>query len=204
MVKPQALWAAFKTSRNSKELGDICRKLGGQVVELSAGAQMAYDIILQDNEWHTESIEAQRERDRKRQAERRERMKLANSENMVSPSVAGAGAATVAPVPKIKPSPVDWSKVNISDDAIMGSPDDAVLMAAKVTGDMNNPKGQGWWRRWIREYPNGEGEVEFRQELLTFKREGCAGESQGRNPASVFTARLKKRFNPDAKKRGGA
>ena len=66
MIKPESLWGLFKTCENSKWLGDICRALGRQDVELDYGQQMMLKTIQQDSGWMDERIEVRLERDRER------------------------------------------------------------------------------------------------------------------------------------------
>ena len=66
MIKPESLWGLFKNCTDSKWLGDICRALGGQDVDLDFGQTQMLQSIKQDSEWMDERMEAQREKERER------------------------------------------------------------------------------------------------------------------------------------------
>lgn len=68
MIKPDSLEALFATCPDSKWVGDICRALGGQEVELDMGQQMMLAQVRRDSERMDEWAADQRERwkDRKR------------------------------------------------------------------------------------------------------------------------------------------
>jgi len=63
VVKPSYLWALCKTRADSKWIGDICRKLGGQDVTLDFGQQQAYSAIMMDSDWMDDRIKQRREKD---------------------------------------------------------------------------------------------------------------------------------------------
>ena len=73
MIKPATLWALCKTCTDSKWIGDVCRALGGQAVELDFGQQQAFNAIQTDSGWMDERIEWEKEANRKRVAEYRKR-----------------------------------------------------------------------------------------------------------------------------------
>ena len=73
MIKPTYLWALCKTCQDSKWIGDICRSLGGQDVQLDFGQKQVADMIKMDSEWMDERISWNREAARMRQARARER-----------------------------------------------------------------------------------------------------------------------------------
>lgn len=73
MVKPTALWAHFKTCPDSKWLGDICRRLGGQEVALDFGQQQVYNSIMMDSEWMDQRIQEKREKDAEKHRKWREK-----------------------------------------------------------------------------------------------------------------------------------
>ena len=73
MIKPTYLWALCKTCTDSAWIGDICRNLGGQDVELDFGQRQVADMIKMDSEWMDERINWNREAARMRQARARER-----------------------------------------------------------------------------------------------------------------------------------
>ena len=77
MIKPATLWALCKTCPDSKWIGDVCRALGGQSVDLDFGQTQAFNAIKLDSGWMDERIEWQREANRKRVAAFRERQKAA-------------------------------------------------------------------------------------------------------------------------------
>ena len=79
MVKPAYLWALCKTCRDSKWIGDICRRLGGQEVELDFGQRQVFEMIRMDSEWMDERIEERREQARQRKARERERKAAENA-----------------------------------------------------------------------------------------------------------------------------
>ena len=66
MIKPESLWCLLQDCADSKWLGDICRALGGQEVELDFGQQQALKIIRRDSELMDERMEVQREKERER------------------------------------------------------------------------------------------------------------------------------------------
>ena len=66
MIKPESLWCLLQDCTDSKWLGDICRALGGQEVELDFGQQQALKIIRRDSELMDERMEVQREKERER------------------------------------------------------------------------------------------------------------------------------------------
>lgn len=66
MIKPALLWSLFKTCDDSKWLGDICRALGRQKLELDFGQKQMMASIMQDSEWHDERVEEEREKARVR------------------------------------------------------------------------------------------------------------------------------------------
>jgi len=67
MIKPQQLWALFKTCPDDKWLGAVCRALGGQdVPNLDFGQKQMVQTIMLDNEWHTEAIAECKEKERLR------------------------------------------------------------------------------------------------------------------------------------------
>ena len=78
MIKPATLWALCKTCTNSKWIGDVCRALGGQAVELDFGQQQAFNAIQTDSGWMDERIEWEKEANRKRVAEYRKRQREAS------------------------------------------------------------------------------------------------------------------------------
>ena len=166
MVKPQILWALFKSCEDSQWLGDVCRALGGQNVTLDKGQRFMLQSLKLDNEWHNEAIEEQQRRERERKAEYRRKRETQGD--------------TPAPAPVAIPRRTgetvnaDLSKVDISEDNFFSGNSDAVLMARKITGDMG--KGAGvYWRNWIKaDAANGEGQ--FLEILFAFKREIEAGE----------------------------
>ena len=198
MVKPQELWALFKTCDDSRWLGDICRALGGQAVALDAGQMHTLKALEQGNEWHTEAVEERRRRERERKARYRERLaQSAHAEpnaqgTRKEPEAKGNLTPKKSDVPRRTASvlpTVDLSQVDISDEAFFSGQYDAVLMARKVTGDTG--KGAGvYWRKWINEDPT-KGESEFLEILFQFKREIQAGEDV-ENRGAAFTQRLKK------------
>jgi hypothetical protein len=77
MIQPASLWSLFKTCPNSRWVGDICRKLGGQEVELDFGQQQMLTQIKLDSEWMDERIDEQKARWAQRQRDKRERDKAA-------------------------------------------------------------------------------------------------------------------------------
>ncbi len=211
MVKPQSLWALFKTCENSQWLGDICRALGGQNVALDNGQRYMLQSLKLDNEWHNEAIEERQRRERERKAKyRQEREKQGATAKTPAPKSA---ANSSAPQNKPAPAPVaiprrtgetvnaDLSKVDISDDGFFSGVCDSVLMARKITGDMG--KGAGvFWRNWIKADAE-KGEGDFLQILFSFKREILAGEDV-ENRGAAFTQRLKdwRKNNPVKAKAG--
>ena len=66
MIKPESLWCLLQDCTDSRWLGDICRALGGQEVELDFGQQQALKIIRRDSELMDERMEVQREKERER------------------------------------------------------------------------------------------------------------------------------------------
>ena len=74
MIKPESLWTLCKECPDSKWIGDILRKLGGQEVELDFGQQQMFKAISQDSEWMDERIEKNRERERQRKVAYRARL----------------------------------------------------------------------------------------------------------------------------------
>ena len=200
MVKPQSLWALFKSCEDSQWLGDVCRALGGQNVALDKGQLYMLQSLKLDNEWHNEAIEERQRTQRERQARYRERQ-AKDTQGATAKTPAPKSAANSSATPK-KPAPApvaiprrtgetvnaDLSKVDISDDGFFSGVCDSVLMARKITGDMG--KGAGvFWRNWIKaDAANGEGD--FLQILFSFKREIIAGEDV-ENRGAAFTQRLK-------------
>jgi len=200
MVKPQSLWALFKSCEDSQWLGDVCRALGGQNVALDKGQRFMLQSLKLDNEWHNEAIEERQRTQRERQARYRERQ-AKDTQGATAKTPAPKSAANSSATPK-KPAPApvaiprrtgetvnaDLSKVDISDDGFFSGVCDSVLMARKITGDMG--KGAGvFWRNWIKaDAANGEGD--FLQILFSFKREIIAGEDV-ENRGAAFTQRLK-------------
>lgn len=71
MVNPASLWSLFKNCRDSKWLGDICRALGRQEVELDYGQRMVLSQIQDDSKWMDERIEEQKKRWAERQRKSR-------------------------------------------------------------------------------------------------------------------------------------
>ena len=61
----------MKTCDDSKWIGDICRALGGQLVDLDYGQRQMVNSIKLDSGWMDERIEEQRERWRDRQRKHR-------------------------------------------------------------------------------------------------------------------------------------
>ena len=75
MIKPQTLWGLFKTCQDSKWLGDVCRALGRQDIELDFGQKQIKSLIEQDSGWYDENIAVNREEEKKRKAAYREKKK---------------------------------------------------------------------------------------------------------------------------------
>ena len=207
MVKPQSLWALFKTCENSQWLGDVCRALGGQNVALDKGQLYMLQSLKLDNEWHNEAIEEQQRRERERKAEYRRKRETQGD----TPAPAPKTPATSATAEKPAPAPVaiprrtgetvnaDLSKVDISEDNFFSGNSDAVLMARKITCDMGKAAGV-YWRNWIKA-DAANGESQFLEILFAFKREIEAGEDV-ENRGAAFTQRLKdwRKHNPAKQK----
>lgn len=191
MVKPQSLWALFKTCENSQWLGDICRALGGQAVALDNGQRYMLQSLKLDNEWHNEAIEERQRRERERKAKyRHEREKQGNAPAPESLPASESKAKKPAPATVARRTvagtvDVDLSKVDISDDGFFSGAADSVLMARKITGDMGKAAGV-YWRKWIAKNEEGK----FLEILFQFKREIEAGEDV-ENRGAAFTQRLK-------------
>lgn len=205
MVKPQLLWALFKSCEDSQWLGDVCRALGGQNVALDKGQLFMLQSLKLDNEWHNEAIDARQRTQRERQARYRERQ--AKDTQGDTPAPAPKTPATSATAKKPAPAPVaiprrtgetvnaDLSKVDISEDNFFSGNSDAVLMARKITCDMGKAAGV-YWRNWIKA-DAANGESQFLEILFAFKREIEAGEDV-ENRGAAFTQRLKdwRKHNP--------
>ena len=73
MIKPTYLWALCKKCSDSRWIGDICRYLGGQEIELDFGQRQVAEMIQMDSEWMDERINWNREAARMRQAKAREK-----------------------------------------------------------------------------------------------------------------------------------
>ena len=73
MIKPQTLWGLFKTCDDSKWLGDICRALGRQDIELDFGQNQIKSLIEQDSGWYDENIAENRKEEKERKAAYREK-----------------------------------------------------------------------------------------------------------------------------------
>ena len=200
MVKPQSLWALFKSCEDSQWLGDVCRALGGQNVALDKGQRFMLQSLKLDNEWHNEAIEERQRTQRERQARYRERQ-AKDTQGATAKTPAPKITANSSATPK-KPAPApvaiprrtgetvnaDLSKVDISDDGFFSGVCDSVLMARKITGDMGKAAGV-FWRNWIKADAE-KGEGDFLQILFSFKREIQAGEDV-ENRGAAFTQRLK-------------
>ena len=78
MIKPESLWGLFKSCKDSKWLGDVCRALGRQDVELDYGQEQMVNTIMQDSGWMDERVEAQRERWRDRQRKMRDKRDMSH------------------------------------------------------------------------------------------------------------------------------
>ncbi len=64
MIKPDALWALFKTCDDDAWLGRICRSLGGQDVKLDPGQKNMTNVVKQAVEWYEESVDNRRKQKR--------------------------------------------------------------------------------------------------------------------------------------------
>ncbi len=72
-IKPDAIWRLFEKCGDSKWLGDICRKIGGQDVELDFGQKQVFEILIAECAIFHNFLAAKREKDRKRQEEWRKK-----------------------------------------------------------------------------------------------------------------------------------
>ena len=100
MVKPQSLWALFKTCENSQWLGDVCRALGGQNVALDKGQLYMLQSLKLDNEWHNEAIEERQRRERERKAEYRRKRETQGDTPAPAPKTPATIAAAKSPRPR--------------------------------------------------------------------------------------------------------
>lgn len=75
MIKPDSLEALFATCPDSKWVGDICRALGGQEVELDMGQQMMLAQVRRDSERMDEWAADQKARWAERQRRKRQKDK---------------------------------------------------------------------------------------------------------------------------------
>lgn len=139
MIKPESLWSLFKTCADSKWVGDICRALGRQEVDLDYGQKMMLATIRQDSEWMDERIDDQRSR----WAERQRKSRASRKSQDVTPchgDIRDDGDVTIHPYiqPSIHPaniSPDGESGVRASDGRPRTVPtDDEARSMAKQIG----------------------------------------------------------------------
>ena len=201
MVKPDSLWLFFKHCKDSRFVGDVCRTLGGQEVQLDAAAAERVEELQEAVEWHDNAVAGLRERERARKRHYRAAAQSGKTADAKSGGNAdgGNGNAEAPEAVAVGVEPLALEEVDISDDAIRWGDFDAVQQAAKITGDHGKP-ARAFWRRWIRE--TADGESQFREELFTFRRELQAGEIPD-NAGAAFTQRLKNLTARNAKAKGG-
>lgn len=96
MVKPSYLWALCKTCSDSKWLGDICRRLGGQDVTLDYGQQQTYNAIMMDSDWMDERIKERKEKDAEKHRVWRAKRDKARRKQVVNQVLADASLDVTA------------------------------------------------------------------------------------------------------------
>ena len=166
MIKPATLWGLFKSCKDSEWLGDICRALGRQDVELDYGQEQMVNTIMQDSGWMDERVEEQRERWRDRQRKMRDKRdmshvtlchgdKVSSRDVTLHPSV----RPSIHPNNKLvhtEPIPIARTRTRVKESGRVGS--ESVRGVANII----KKKGKDWWSAPdddIR-YPVGEdGEV---------------------------------------------
>ena len=105
MIKPSTLWAQFKTCGDSKWIGDVCRALGGQDVDLDFGQRQMLNAIIADSGWMDERMEARKEATRKRVAAFRAKQTQTEDVTDVTPcNTLQTLQSDVTPHPSIHPS----------------------------------------------------------------------------------------------------
>lgn len=205
MIKPETLWGLFKNCPDSQWLGDICRALGRQEVDLTFDQAQVVRLIQQDSEWLDERIEGQRERWAERQRKKRERDKdnvtQCHGDNRDTPHVTNKPTKPTNPTKPTKPyiyrTDTD-TDIRVREDSGSGS-GRGVNVLALSDEDFFSGKysaielaqslcGKGFWGKAIRQL----GECVVLEELHAFSAEIKAGETP-KNLGATFTKRLKDR-----------
>ena len=135
-----------KTCPDSKWIGDVCRALGGQAVELDFGQTQALNAIRLDSGWMDERIEWQREANRKRVAAFRERQKIAGP-GRDAPDVMDQPLRNDYVMPSVPPSvPPSNTPNGVRDTrtrARMDVPDEGTVLSACTIAGVPE-----WYARW--------------------------------------------------------
>ncbi|MCQ2299941.1 MAG: hypothetical protein MJZ81_07460 [Bacteroidales bacterium] len=147
MIKPATLWGLMKSCDDSKWLGDICRALGGQDVELDFGQRQMVNSIRQDSDWLDEAMEIQREKWRMKKRGQRGTFETC-------PPSKGTGEMSSVPdcpppsfLPSILPS-IQLSKESEREGAPLARQDvpDLKTVVATATSSMGVSKEYAeWW-----------------------------------------------------------
>lgn len=148
MIKPATLWALFKSCDNSQWLGDLCRALGKQKVDLDYSQRQLLNVITTDSGWMDERIEAQREKWRERQREKRERDKSDNRDNGDKSQCHGCHDTSVPPSvpPSVQEDTHSPACARESDPPTI----EAVL--AWAAQSVNHPDGKAYPVAWATEW----------------------------------------------------
>ena len=146
MIKPATLWALCKTCPDSKWIGDVCRALGGQAVELDFGQQQVLATIRCDNGWMDERIEWQREANRKRVAKYREQLKAEKPTD--APGETAAIIEPCQPIPPPVRDPLIEQEAANAAAVTQTDPLDPVDLKTVVSTAISVMGVPEWYARW--------------------------------------------------------